>query len=70
MLWSLQFLLPTLGLMSHVTGTILMNGQVKLVDYPNTRIDASALSLTTYRADAAEISYHGRWDSQHTSWWS
>ncbi|KAK3939420.1 lipase [Diplogelasinospora grovesii] len=65
--------LAVLGLrvLSQVSGTILQNGQVKITNYPDTRIiNASASSFTTYPANAAEVSYKGRWDSKHVSWWS
>lgn len=58
------------GLLPLVAGTILMNGQEKATSYPNTKIDADASSFTSYAANASEISYQGRWDSKHVSWWS
>lgn len=64
--------LATLGLtlFSQASATILQNGQARTTQYPDTRIDPSAYSFETYRADASEISYKGRWDSKHVSWWS
>jgi hypothetical protein len=59
-----------LGLLPLVAGTILMNGQEKVTNYPNTKIDLAASSFTSYAANASEISYQGRWDSKHVSWWS
>jgi hypothetical protein len=59
-----------LGLLSQASATILQNGQVRVTKFPDTRIDPSAYSFKTYSADAAEISYKGRWDSKHVSWWS
>lgn len=53
-----------------VKGTILMNGQVKITNYPDTKVDATTHDFKTYEADAAELSYKGRWDSNKTSWWS
>ncbi|TVY84603.1 hypothetical protein LSUE1_G002205 [Lachnellula suecica] len=52
------------------TATILQNGQERITNYPNTLISASNYSFSTYPANAPELSYKGRWDSQHVSWWS
>jgi hypothetical protein len=52
------------------SATILMNGQAKITNYPNTVIDASAHQFRTYKPDAKELSYKGRWDSKYISWWS
>lgn len=49
--------------------TILQNGQVRITDYPDTKIDPSAYSFTTYQPNASEISYKGRWDANFVSWW-
>lgn len=49
--------------------TILQNGQVRATDYPNTEVDASTYSFTTYPPNASEISYKGRWDADYVSWW-
>ncbi|KAL2131612.1 hypothetical protein VTI74DRAFT_4796 [Chaetomium olivicolor] len=57
-----------LCLFSKASANILQNGQVRVTNFPDTRIDPSAYSFTTYSADAAEISYKGRWDSKHVSW--
>ncbi len=59
-----------LALLSRVSATIVQNGQARVTNFPDTRIDASAYSFTDYPADANEISYKGRWDSKHLSWWS
>jgi len=59
-----------LTLLSRASATILQNGQVRETNFPNTRIDPSAYSFKTYPANATEISYKGRWDSKHVSWWS
>ncbi|KAK4157028.1 lipase [Chaetomidium leptoderma] len=59
-----------LALFSQVSATILQNGQVRETSFPDTRIDPSASSFRTYPANATEISYKGRWDSKHVSWWS
>jgi hypothetical protein len=57
-------------LSSFVSTTILQNGQVRVTDYPNTVTEASSHNWETYPANAAELSYKGRWDDDHTSWWS
>ncbi|KAK3298511.1 Lipase, GDSL-like protein [Chaetomium fimeti] len=59
-----------LTLVSRVSATILQNGQVREVNFPDTRVDPSAHSFKTYPPNATEISYKGRWDSQYVSWWS
>ncbi|KAK0749328.1 SGNH hydrolase-type esterase domain-containing protein [Schizothecium vesticola] len=59
-----------LALLSRVSGTILQNGQVRITNFPNTRVDPSAHSFTTYPQNATQISYQGRWDSKYVSWWS
>lgn len=53
-----------------VEGTILQNGQVRDVIFPDTKINASEHEFETYPADASELSYKGRWDSNKVSWWS
>jgi hypothetical protein len=50
--------------------TILENGRPRPTDYPDTKIDPEAYDWKTYQADAHELSYKGRWDSKHISWWS
>ena len=50
--------------------SIIQNGQVKVTAYPNTAIDTSAYTLNSYPANASELSYKGRWDSNKVSWWS
>ncbi|KAJ5977586.1 Esterase SGNH hydrolase-type subgroup [Penicillium viridicatum] len=54
-----------------VSATILENGQVRENAYPG-QLQPVTLdeSWRNYPADAPEISYKGRWDSQHISWWS
>ncbi|KAI2688571.1 CAZyme family CE2 [Penicillium roqueforti] len=53
------------------SATILENGQVRENAYPG-QLQPVTLddSWRNYPADAPEISYKGRWDSQHISWWS
>ncbi|KAL2839831.1 SGNH hydrolase-type esterase domain-containing protein [Aspergillus pseudoustus] len=61
-------------LASSASATILENGQLRLNPYPgqarplNCGIDKAA--WRTYEPDAEEISYKGRWDEKHISWWS
>lgn len=53
--------------------TILQNGQIRPADYPSTAINAilpSDNDWRTYPPNASELSYKGRWDDQHISWWS
>lgn len=69
----LPFLIPAvvgLALLPQAWAVILQNGQVRPTNFPDTRIDPSAYSFTTYPANASEISYKGRWDSKYVSWWS
>lgn len=53
-----------------VSATIYQNQQVRITDYPNTVIDPSEYKFNSYQPDAHELSYKGRWDSKHISWWS
>lgn len=46
------------------------NGHIRETNFPDTRIDLSAKSWKSYTPDAPELSYKGRWDSKHISWWS
>ncbi|POS72715.1 acetylxylan esterase [Diaporthe helianthi] len=50
--------------------TILQNGQIRLTDYADTRINPAGYNFNTYLPNATEISYKGRWDSKYVSWWS
>ncbi|KAI0400419.1 Lipase, GDSL-like protein [Xylaria palmicola] len=59
-----------LTLRSAVEGTILQNGQVRETHFPNTQIDPASHDFRTYDADATELSYKGRWDSNKVSFWS
>ncbi|KAI1851153.1 hypothetical protein JX265_013271 [Neoarthrinium moseri] len=65
-----QCIASFLGLLAVVTGTILQNGQVRITNFPDTKIDLSSYMLETYDANATEVSYKGRWDSKKISWWS
>lgn len=67
---ALFLLLACWGLTS---ATVLQNGQVRPTDYPNTAITAMSAynsSWNTYPPSAPELSYKGRWDDKHVSWWS
>ena len=66
----LRHLVVGLALLWHATATILMNGQVKVTNYPSTVIDPALYSFTSYPANAPEISYKGRWDADKVSYWS
>ncbi|KAI0886148.1 SGNH hydrolase-type esterase domain-containing protein [Annulohypoxylon maeteangense] len=59
-----------LSLTALASGTILQNGQVRITNYPDTRVDISSYEFQTYDANATELSYKGRWDSKKVSWWS
>lgn len=52
----------------HATATILQNGQARENPYPGQapRIELDD-SWRSYNADTEEISYKGRWDSNHVS---
>nr|ABF50860.1 acetylxylan esterase [Aspergillus nidulans] len=69
MMW-FRFLLVAL-LWSLGSATIMENGQPRADPYPGqcSTIDLDS-SWRSYDADAPEISYKGRWDSKHISWWS
>ncbi|KAL4798471.1 hypothetical protein BDV19DRAFT_386358 [Aspergillus venezuelensis] len=68
-----RILVPVLLGLSFVTATILENGQPRLNPYPG---QAPLLefgfddSWNVYDAEAEELSYKGRWDDKHISWWS
>ncbi|KAL4926379.1 SGNH/GDSL hydrolase family protein [Aspergillus undulatus] len=69
----LRILLVVLLGLSLVSATILENGQPRLNPYPGQarRLESGFdESWKTYDADAEEISYKGRWDGNHISWWS
>jgi hypothetical protein len=59
-----------LSLVSSVSADILMNGQVKVTNYPDTKVEFKAAPYSTYDANAPEISYKGRWDSKKVSFWA
>jgi hypothetical protein len=72
----MKFVAGLSGLFSLVTlctSTILQNGQVRETNFPNTKIASITSNSTgwkTYGANATELSYKGRWDSKHISWWA
>lgn len=65
-----QLITLCLTLATVAMGTILQNGQVRITNFPDTKIDPSAYTFETYDANATELSYKGRWDSKKNSWWS
>jgi hypothetical protein len=59
--------------LSCAYSTILQNGQVRPPDYPDTVIPTISAHNSTWRvypSNATELSYKGRWDDLHISWWS
>ncbi|KAL4983319.1 SGNH hydrolase-type esterase domain-containing protein [Aspergillus falconensis] len=69
----LRIFLPLFLTVTLVATTILENGQRRLDPYPGQAQlleDGVEEGWKTYDADAEEISYKGRWDKQHISWWS
>lgn len=66
----MRFFSSTLSLLAAVaSATILQNGQMRDVVFPDTTIAsvASDHSWRIYGPSASEISYKGRWDSKHIS---
>lgn len=66
----MRFFSSTLSLLAAVaSATILQNGQMRDVVFPDTTIAsvASNHSWRIYGPSASEISYKGRWDSKHIS---
>ncbi|KAJ2903293.1 GDSL-like Lipase/Acylhydrolase [Zalerion maritima] len=60
----------TAAVATSVSGTILDNGHPRDTNFIDTLVDVSGYELQTYGANATEISYKGRWDSKHMSWWT
>ncbi|THY71362.1 SGNH hydrolase, partial [Aureobasidium pullulans] len=54
------------------SATILQNGQVRDIVFPDTSIASvtSNSNWTSFSPNASQISYKGRWDEKHISWWS
>lgn len=57
---------------SIASATVLQNGQVREMIYPDTAIASVAKNSAwkTYAPGTSEISYKGRWDSKYISWWT
>lgn len=70
----MKFLSSLLALLPLTLATILQNGQPRENPYPGqatlVAAESNSTAWKTYPADATEISYKGRWDSKHISWWS
>ena len=61
------------ALVSLSTSVILQNGQVRETDFLDTSVASIGSNSTgwkTYGPNATELSYKGRWDSKHISWWA
>ena len=68
-----RVLVAATSLVPFTLGTILQNGQVRTIDYPDTTVSSIPINdslWTTYPPSALELSYKGRWDEKHISWWS
>lgn len=55
------------------TATILQNGQVRETHFLDTKIPSIGTNSTgwkTFGPNVTELSYKGRWDSKHISWWA
>lgn len=53
--------------------TIFENGRERETHFVDTRVAAITANTTgwkTYGPNATELSYKGRWDSRHVSWWA
>ncbi|KAF2430388.1 acetylxylan esterase [Tothia fuscella] len=62
-----------LSLASLISSSIIQNGQVRDVNFPNTKIESIAVNdagWTTFAPNATELAYKGRWDSKFISYWS
>jgi hypothetical protein len=60
-----------LTLVSQAAAVILQNGQVRITNFPDTKVASfNAASYKSYDANATEISYKGRWDSKKVSFWA
>ncbi|KAF1996161.1 acetylxylan esterase [Amniculicola lignicola CBS 123094] len=60
-------------LLPLAASTILQNGQVRQTNFLNTKtasISSNSSAWKTYAPNAPELSYKGRWDSKHVSWWA
>ena len=52
------------------SATIFQNGQERITNYPDTKIDPKKYDFKSYSPGSSEISYKGRWDSKFISWFS
>jgi len=69
----MRFLTSFLAVLSCASALILQNGQPRDNPYPGQATlltTASSKAWKSYSPSASEISYKGRWDSKHISWWS
>lgn len=53
-----------------VAATVWQNDQVRITNYPDTKIELDSSELSSYAPSSSELSYKGRWDSKYVSWWS
>jgi hypothetical protein len=63
------------SLLATATATIYENGHERETHFVNTKIapislDKNSTEWSTYGPNATELSYKGRWDDQHVSWWA
>ncbi|PLN86889.1 GDSL-like lipase/acylhydrolase domain protein [Aspergillus taichungensis] len=65
----MKIILSLVLLFLQASATILENGQVRKNPYPGQakKVSIGDKGWRTYKPDAAEISYKGRWDDQHIS---
>jgi len=67
----LTSIFPNVSAVIYLTSaTILENGRPRPTNYPDPRIDPNACDWNTNEADTHELSYKGRWENKHISWWS
>ncbi|CZT07665.1 related to GDSL-like lipase/acylhydrolase domain protein [Rhynchosporium agropyri] len=65
-----QILALTSSFSQAVLASIVENGHIRDVHFPNTLMSTSLADWNTYAPNASELSYKGRWDSRYISWWS
>jgi hypothetical protein len=61
------------SLIALSTSTIYENGQERVTHFQDTKIASITSNSTgwkTFGPNATELSYKGRWDSDHVSWWA
>ena len=70
----MRFLSLLAACVSLASAAILQNGQLRDDPYPGQAqiisLARNSSSLKPYPPNATELSYKGRWDSKHISWWS